>query len=102
LAFQTLNSLRIGECRQSHAGFIRNRVHFDFTARDNAGMATNFEFYEPLSDRRAANVAVRKRSDKVSNRGVWLTLFAAFGADAPPGLARRWLIERIKAEADKG
>jgi hypothetical protein len=32
---------------------------------------------------------------------VWLTLSAAFQADAPPGPAGRWLIARIKAEAEK-
>jgi hypothetical protein len=59
------------------------------------------EFYEPLSDCRAANVTVQKRKDKVPKRGVWPTLSAAFQADAPE-LAGRWLIKRIKAEADKG
>jgi DNA-binding transcriptional LysR family regulator len=34
-------------------------------------------------------------------KGMWLTLFAAFPAEAPPGPAGRWLIERIKAEAER-
>jgi DNA-binding transcriptional LysR family regulator len=34
-------------------------------------------------------------------KGVWLTLSAAFQADAPPGPAGRWLIKRIKAEAER-
>jgi DNA-binding transcriptional LysR family regulator len=37
---------------------------------------------------------------EVPRKGAWLTLSAAFRADAPPGPAGRWLIERIKAEAD--
>jgi DNA-binding transcriptional LysR family regulator len=38
---------------------------------------------------------------EMPKRGVWLTLSAAFQADAPPGPAGRWLIARIKAEAEK-
>ena len=38
---------------------------------------------------------------EVPKRGVWLTLSAAFQAEAPPGPAGRWLIERIKAEAER-
>jgi len=38
---------------------------------------------------------------EMPSRGAWLTLSAAFKADAPPGPAGRWLIERIKAEAEK-
>jgi DNA-binding transcriptional LysR family regulator len=38
---------------------------------------------------------------EVPKRGAWLTLSAAFQADAPPGPAGRWLIERIKAKAEK-
>jgi len=32
---------------------------------------------------------------------VWLTLSAAFQAEAPPGPAGRWLIAQIKAEAER-
>jgi DNA-binding transcriptional LysR family regulator len=38
---------------------------------------------------------------EMPKRGMWLTLSAAFQADAPPGPAGRWLIARIKAEAEK-
>jgi DNA-binding transcriptional LysR family regulator len=38
---------------------------------------------------------------EMPKRGAWVLLSAAFKADAPPGLAGRWLIERIKAEAEK-
>jgi DNA-binding transcriptional LysR family regulator len=38
---------------------------------------------------------------EVPRKGMWLTLSAAFQAEAPPGPAGRWLIERIKAEAER-
>jgi DNA-binding transcriptional LysR family regulator len=38
---------------------------------------------------------------EMPKRGLWLTLSAAFLADAPPGPAGRWLIARIKEEAEK-
>ena len=38
---------------------------------------------------------------EMPKRGVWLTLSAAFQADAPPGPAGRWLIARLRAEAEK-
>jgi DNA-binding transcriptional LysR family regulator len=38
---------------------------------------------------------------EMPRRGAWVLLSAAFKADAPPGPAGRWLIERIKAEAEK-
>lgn len=38
---------------------------------------------------------------EMPKRGAWVPLSAAFEADAPPGPAGRWLIERIKAEADE-
>jgi len=38
---------------------------------------------------------------EMPKRGMWLTLSAAFQADAPPGPAGRWLIAQIKAEAEK-
>jgi len=38
---------------------------------------------------------------EMPSRGAWLTLSAAFKADAPPGPAGRWLIERIKGEAEE-
>src|SRR6202022_4825964 len=38
---------------------------------------------------------------EMPKRGVWLTLSAAFLADAPPGRAGRWWIGGIKAEAEK-
>jgi DNA-binding transcriptional LysR family regulator len=38
---------------------------------------------------------------EVPRKGMWLTLSAAFQADAPPGPAGRWLIERIKTEAER-
>jgi DNA-binding transcriptional LysR family regulator len=38
---------------------------------------------------------------EMPKRGAWVLLSAAFKADAPPGPAGRWLIERIKAEAEK-
>jgi DNA-binding transcriptional LysR family regulator len=38
---------------------------------------------------------------EMPKKGVWLTLSAAFLAEAPPGPAGRWLIERIKAEAER-
>jgi DNA-binding transcriptional LysR family regulator len=38
---------------------------------------------------------------EMPKRGVWLTLSAAYQANAPPGPAGRWLIAQIKAEAEK-
>jgi hypothetical protein len=38
---------------------------------------------------------------EMPKNGTWVLLSAAFKADAPPGPAGRWLIERIKAEAEK-
>jgi DNA-binding transcriptional LysR family regulator len=38
---------------------------------------------------------------EMPRRGAWVPLSAAFKADAPPGPAARWLIERIKAGAEK-
>ena len=38
---------------------------------------------------------------EIPKRGAWLTLSAAFRAEAPPGPAGRWLIAQIKAEAEK-
>jgi DNA-binding transcriptional LysR family regulator len=38
---------------------------------------------------------------EMPRRGAWVPLSAAFKADAPPGPAGRWLIERIKARAEK-
>lgn len=38
---------------------------------------------------------------EMPKRGAWVPLSAAFQADAPPGPAGRWLIERIKAQAEK-
>jgi DNA-binding transcriptional LysR family regulator len=38
---------------------------------------------------------------EMPKRGAWVPLSAAFKADAPPGPAGRWLIERIKARAEK-
>jgi DNA-binding transcriptional LysR family regulator len=38
---------------------------------------------------------------EMPKRGVWLTLSAAFQADAPPGPAGRWLIAQIKAEGER-
>jgi DNA-binding transcriptional LysR family regulator len=38
---------------------------------------------------------------EMPERGAWVPLSAAFKADAPPGPAGRWLIERIKAVARK-
>jgi hypothetical protein len=38
---------------------------------------------------------------EMPKRGVGLTLFAAFQADAPPGPAGRRLIARIKADAEE-
>ena len=38
---------------------------------------------------------------EMPRRGAWVLLSAVFKADAPPGPAGRWLIERIKAEAEK-
>jgi DNA-binding transcriptional LysR family regulator len=38
---------------------------------------------------------------EMPKRGAWLTLSVAFRADTPPGPAGRWLIERIKAQAEK-
>jgi len=37
---------------------------------------------------------------EMPKRGAWVPLSAAFKADAPPGPAGRWLIERIKAAAE--
>jgi DNA-binding transcriptional LysR family regulator len=38
---------------------------------------------------------------EMPRRGAWVPLSAVFKADAPPGPAGRWLIERIKARAEK-
>jgi DNA-binding transcriptional LysR family regulator len=38
---------------------------------------------------------------EMPKRGVWLTLSAAFQADARPGPAGRWLIAQIKAEGER-
>jgi DNA-binding transcriptional LysR family regulator len=38
---------------------------------------------------------------EMPRRGAWVPLSAVFNADAPPGPAGRWLIERIKARAEK-
>jgi DNA-binding transcriptional LysR family regulator len=38
---------------------------------------------------------------EMPKRGAWVPLSAVFKADAPPGPAGRWLIERIKAKAEK-
>jgi DNA-binding transcriptional LysR family regulator len=38
---------------------------------------------------------------EMPKRGAWVPLSAEFKADAPPGPAGRWLIERIKAEAER-
>lgn len=38
---------------------------------------------------------------EMPRKGAWVPLSAVFKADAPPGPAGRWLIERIKARAKK-
>ena len=38
---------------------------------------------------------------EMPRRGAWVPLSAVFKADAPPGPGGRWLIERIKARAEK-
>ncbi|MBM7044777.1 LysR family transcriptional regulator [Rhizobium lusitanum] len=38
---------------------------------------------------------------EMPRRGAWIALSAVFKADAPPGPAGRWLIERFKAKAEK-
>src|SRR5258708_5835783 len=38
---------------------------------------------------------------EMPKRGVWVAMCAAFPAGTPPGAAGRWLIARIKAEAEK-
>lgn len=38
---------------------------------------------------------------EMPKRGAWVPLSAVFKADAPPGPAGRWLIERIKARVEK-